>query len=237
MEEFIARLLDLQDLDRKIDRLKADVDSIPAEMGIHSKETEAHQAKFAAFQQKMESVQQEQKKLASVRTDQQTRISDYKSRLLSLKSNEEYSAMLNQISHAEKMIDQIDSRILEAMYQEDEAAGSLERAEKERDRAVRRSQARGMNLKEKLSQLQIDLAELEKERIQAADRVDPKYLRMYEKARTSGHREAVTGLKEGACGSCLTKIPPQSAGEIKGGRTFSCPICGSFVVWTEDSSL
>jgi len=237
MEEFIARLLDLQDLDRKIDRLKADVDSIPAEMGIHSKETEAHQAKFAAFQQKMESVQQEQKKLASERTDQQTRISDYKSRLLSLKSNEEYSAMLNQISHAEKMIDQIDSRILEAMYQEDEAAGSLERAEKERDRAVRRSQARGMNLKEKLSQLQIDLAELEKERIQAADRVDPKYLRMYEKARTSGHREAVTGLKEGACGSCLTKIPPQSAGEIKGGRTFSCPICGSFVVWTEDSSL
>lgn len=237
MEEFIARLLDLQDLDRKIDRLKADVDSIPSEMEIHRKETESHQAKFSTFQEKMDSVREEQKKLASDRTDQQTRIADYKSRLLTLKSNTEYSAMLNQISHAEKMIDQIDNRIIEAMYEEDEAVGSLGRAEKERDRSVKRSEARELNLKEKLSQLQGSLSELEGKRKEASSRVNPRYLKMYEKARNSGHREAVTGLKEGACGSCLTKIPAQSAGEIKGGKTFSCPICGSFVVWTVDSSL
>jgi len=237
MEEFIARLLDLQDLDRKIDRLQADIESIPAELSIHRKDMNGHMSRFTNFEDKLKSISERQTKLTSDRSDNQTRIADYKSRLLSLKTNEEYSAMLKQIAHAEEMIDQIDNLIIEAMYQEDEATESLEKAKKERDRSVSRSEARETKLEQRLAQLEEEMKALSEQRAQAALRVDQKYLRRYEKARQSGHREAVTGIRGGACGSCLTKIPAQSAGEIRGGITFSCPICGSFVVWTEDSTL
>ncbi len=45
MEEFIARLLDLQDLDRRIDRLKADGESIPGEIAIHRRDIEGHRSR------------------------------------------------------------------------------------------------------------------------------------------------------------------------------------------------
>lgn len=237
MEEFIARLLDLQDLDRRIDRLKADGESIPGEIAIHRRDIEGHRSRFRASEEQLISLKEEQKKLAADRAETLAKISDYKSRLLTLKSNEEYSAMLKQISHGEKLVDQIDDRILEAMYKEDEIRGELERAEKEKDRAINRSEAREQLLKKKLEEIESQLEQLQIERAQAAERVDPKHLKRYEITRESRHREVVTGIRNGACGSCLTKIPAQAAGEIKGGSTFSCPICGSFVVWTPDSSL
>lgn len=237
MEEYIARLLDLQDLDRRLDRLSRDIESIPAEIAIHRKDMEAHRAKFTEHEELLNRIRNEQKKLAGDRADYVARIADYKSRLLTLKTNEEYSAMLNQIAHAEKMIDQIDDRILEAMYEEDETEQSVKRAEKERDRALKRSETREKILSDKLVELKKQLSQIQAERTEAANRIESKYLKMYEKTREGGHREAVSGLRNGACGSCLTKIPAQSAGEIKGGKTFSCPICGSFVVWTSDSSL
>lgn len=237
MEDYIARLLDLQDLDRRIDRLRADIASIPAEIAIHRKDMDGHRSRFSEHEDSLRKVRDLQKKLAGERADAVARIADYKSRLLTLKTNEEYSAMLKQIAHAEKSIDQIDDRILEAMYEEDETEQSVRRAEKERDRALKRSEAREKLLAGKLEELKAELVLLEAQRVETAELVDARYLRRYEKARDNGHREAVTGIRDGACGSCLTKIPAQNAGEIKGGATFSCPICGSFVVWTSDSSL
>jgi len=236
MEEFIARLLDLQDCDRDIDRLRADLRSIPAEMKIHRKDTEGHEAKFTLFRDNLESIRRKQKKLTVDRQDNVTRVADYKSRLISLKSNTEYTAMLKQISHAEKMNGQIDSKILEAMYEEDEAVQVLDRALKERDRAVKRSTIREDKLKNKLEELQSRLSQIEISRSEIAEKVDPKRLKLYEKSRAAGHREVVTGVKDGSCGGCLTKIPPQKTGEIKGGKTYICPLCGSYVVWTSDST-
>lgn len=237
MEEHIAQLLDLQELDRTMDRLRADIESIPAEIEIHRKEMENHRSRFSEQEESLLRVRDLQKKLAADRADSLARIADYKSRLLNLKTNAEYTAMLNQIAHTEKMVDQIDEAILKAMYDEDEIAGTVARAEKDRDRALKRSRAREELLSGKVEELRAELAGLEEKRLQLAAAVPPKFLRRYEKARANGHREAVTGLRQGACGSCHTKIPPQSAGEIKAGSTFSCPICGSYVVWTSDSSL
>ncbi|MCD4709057.1 MAG: hypothetical protein K8S62_15115 [Candidatus Sabulitectum sp.] len=237
MEEFIARLLDLQDCDRDIDRLKADLESIPQEIKIHRKDTEGHEARFNLFRDNLDSIRGKQKKLAGDRADNVTRVTDYKSRLISLKSNSEYTAMLKQISHTEKMNDQIDNMIIEAMYEEDEASQVLERALKERDRAVKRSAIREESLREKLKEIESSLAVSQVRRAEIAAKVDQKQLKMYEKSRSAGHREVVTGIKNGSCGGCLTKIPPQSAGEIKGGKTYICPLCGSYVVWTTDSSF
>ncbi len=237
MEEFIARLLDLQDCDRNIDRLRADLKSIPLEIKIHMKDTESHEEKFNLFKSTLDDAKKKQKKLSGDRLDNVTRVADYKSRLISLKSNTEYTAMLKQITHAEKMNDQIDGMILEAMYEEDEATQAMGKAIKDRDRAVKRSSLREESLRKKLSELENRLEADEVKRAAIAAKVDRKQLKLYEKSRSNGHREVVTGIQHGSCGGCLTKIPPQKAGEIKGGKTYTCPLCGSYVVWTSDSSF
>jgi len=237
MEEFIARLLDLQDIDRKIDRLKADLESIPREISIHKSDMQGHLEKFSVFNENLNGIKSKQKQLVVERAENVVRIADYKSRLVILKSNEEYTAMLKQITHTEKVNDQIDNKIIEAMYEEDEANQVLSSAQKDRDRALKRSELREKALEGKLQELQAKLKNLMDKRMTAAEKVDRKQLKMYDKSRSNGHKEVVTGIRNGACGGCLTKIPPQSSGDIRGGKTFTCPICGSYVVWTSDSSL
>jgi predicted nucleic acid-binding Zn-ribbon protein len=237
MEEFIARLLDLQDCDRDIDRLKADLESIPREIKIHKKDTKGHETRFSQFTGTLEEIREKQKKLAGDRADNVNRVADYKTRLVSLKSNTEYTAMLQQIANTERMNDQIDNLIIEAMYEEDEAVQKLERARKERDRAVKRSLVREESLKDKLRELEQKLEILQARRNEIASGVEPKSLKIYEKARSSGRREVVAGIVHGSCGGCLTKVPSQKVGEIKGGKTYTCPLCGSYVVWTSDSSF
>lgn len=237
MEEFIARLLDLQDIDRKIDRLNADLESIPLEISIHKNDMQGHLEKFDVFSKHLNEVKDKQKQLAKDRAENVVRVADYKSRLVVLKSNEEYTAMLKQIAHTEKLNDQIDNKIIEAMYEEDEANQVLLTAQKDRDRSLKRSELREKALEAKLQELQVKVNELKDKRLLASEQVERKQLKMYEKLRSNGHKEVVASIRNGACGGCLTKIPPQACGDIKGGKTFTCPICGSYVVWTSDSSL
>ena len=63
---------------------------------------QGHLEKFSVFSDNLDGIKNKQKQLATERAENVLRIADYKSRLVVLKSNEEYTAMLKQISHTEK---------------------------------------------------------------------------------------------------------------------------------------
>ncbi len=237
MDKNIEDLLCLQELDRRLDRTRDDLDRIPKEIEIHDREIQKHRDTFAGFEQSLEEVRTEQIKCTGDKEDAQKRLADYKNQLLSLKTNQEYRAMLLQISSVEQLIDDLDSRVIELMYREDETTDDIENARKVLDRSVQRAEKR----KELLSVEKVELEEQTKtlifEREESAGTVNIRFLRKYEQLRSAGKGLAVVGLIRGACGGCMTNVPPQSAVEIAQGHTFTCPICGRFVVWTDDSSF
>lgn len=237
MEERIAKLMDLQNLDRKLDRTRADLDSIPGEMMIHRKEMDAHENSLTQFETALESCRKSQSSLKSEQQDFRTRVSEYRTKLLSIRTNDEYRAMLKQIDYALGRIDDMDTGLLELMEEEENLEGRLEKARRDLERYRSRYESRCEMLSGRRHQLESQLDRLTREREAAASRVDLKLLRKYEQARNSGRQEIVVGLKSGACGGCLTNVPPQNGVEIRGGCTFDCPMCGCFVVWTDDSSL
>jgi hypothetical protein len=237
MEERILKLMFLQDIDRRLDRARADLESIPREIGIHSREMEEHTCRYSDSENALE---QCRKRQASVKSDQQdlrTRVAEYRTRLLGIKTNDEYRAMLKQIDYALGKIDDMDTVLLESMEEEEVLQEKLEKAGRELERYRKRYETRKEMLSEKSRQLESEVLRMEEERMDAASALDQKLLRRYEQARASGRMEVVVGLKSGACGGCLTNVPPQNGVEIKSGFTFDCPICGCFVVWTDDSSL
>lgn len=237
MENRIEQLLALQDLDRRLDRARGDLNALPGELERQEKEMTGHQARF---QESVDLLEQNRKMQASLKSDQQdlrTRVADYRNRLLSIKTNDEYRTMLKQIDFALGKIDDLDTALLEAMEEEESLEERVRKAEKELERHRTRFETRKTMLEEQQRQLERETDRLLAERESAAAAVDLKSLRKYEQARSSGRAEIVVGLRAGACGGCLTLIPPQNGVEIKGGNTFNCPMCGCYVVWTEDSSL
>ncbi len=237
MDVPIQKLLILQDIDRRLDRTRADLDSIPGEMQIHRKEMEEHRQRYKGFEEALEACRSKQVSLKSDQQDLRTRVAEYRTRLLSIKTNDEYRAMLKQIDYAMGKIDDIDTSLLESMEAEEQEQAELERALRELERYQKRFEARQEMLTGKREQLESRITDLEAEREATVSSIDLKYYRKYQQARQSGRSEMVVGLKSGACGGCLTNVPPQNGVEIKSGSTFVCPMCGSFVVWTVDSSL
>lgn len=237
MEEYLQQLIDLQDADRKLDRLRRDLERIPDEIEAQQREVESREAEHRAAEQSLREIVEEQEECERRKEELIAKLAEYKNQLLKLKTNEEYRAMLEQIAYTESKIDEMDSRILELMYSQEEAETELEESRKRMERAVQRSRKRIDLLREEQRELQEDVRCRTEERDGLAELIRPRYLRKYDQLRTAGKGQVVVGLLHGACGGCRTNVPPQSAVEIKGGAVFTCPICGRFVVWTEDSSF
>lgn len=83
-------------------------------------------------------------------------------------------------------------------------------------------------LVEERDALLAEVEEMEAERAEAAEKVDPEELRVYDAIRGSRGRAALAALTEdGACGNCFSMIPLQLQQEIARGESlYRCEGCG-----------
>lgn len=237
MKDDLRKLLLMQDVDSRIDRAQAEMDEIPREKMIHERELEEQKREFDRETRKLEEIKEEGRKAEESKKSTEERLAEFKNRLLEMKTNDAYRAMLEQIRFAEKKLSDLDSRIIEIMYEEEDAESDLEDARKVWERNMKRFQKRQEILDGQLEVLRENMDELLTERNEIAAGMEKRLLGKYEQLRSTGRGLVVVGLLNGNCGGCLTGIPPQTAVEISQGVSFVCPNCGRFVVWTDDSSL
>ncbi len=230
MEGSLSGLLMLQEVDLLLDREKAELAGIPGELSLVEAELAAARTEFENVESRLADLASSQKKCESEKAEARQKLAEYRTKLLSLRTNAEYKAMLEQIAYVEKRIDDIDSRTLELMYEEDGARGSIEEARKKLDRYSERASKKKEFLTEREKSLREEISRLEGDRTARAAEVSVRLLRKYQQLRGSGRSSAVVGLERGACGGCHTNVPPQNAVEIGQGVSYSCPICGRYVV-------
>lgn len=237
MDVEIAKIAGLQILDRSIDRIRDDIKEIPEEIQIQDREIKKSSDQFAEAENELSDILDEQKKCEQDKEAAKQKLAEYKTKLMTLKTNEEYRAMLNQIDFIEQSTDDFDSKTLELMYFEDEVRGKLGNAEKKHQKIVDRAEKRKHILTQQAEELKKKLEKLEAERVEVTSGINIRMIRKYEQIRKAGGGFAVVGLTRGSCGGCMTVIPPQSAVEIRSGKTFNCPFCGRFIIWTDESTF
>jgi len=237
MEEEFKKILLLQDVDSRIERLSAEIDEIPHEKLIHERELDSQKTKYEKVKSELEESRESSRKLIENRKTTENRIAEFKTKLLEMKTNEAYKAMLGQIEFAEKKVSDLDIQIIENLYVEEQGEKDLEEAGKIWERNKKRSEKRQNILEGQLEVLKENMEELLAEREQIVSEIGKRLLDKYEQLHSAGRGLVVVGLEKGTCGGCLTNIPPQTAVEIRQGKTYICPICGRFVVWKDDSSM
>lgn len=223
-------LFELQMLDSEMDRTRSDLERIPGEMAIADQELASAEEEYAGAEKKLAEIRNGQAACERERAEATARIAEYRTRQSSLKTNEEYRAMTAQIDFVRQSIDAIDIRLIELMYAEDEEKARLEAAKRKLDRSVERVQRKKQLLEQRAGDLERTLREIESRRAALVPDLNIRLLRKYEQLRASGKPNAVVQLTRGACGGCLTHVPPQHAVEIEAGTMYNCPICGRFVV-------
>lgn len=229
-------LLQLQDLDLRIERLHAREKEIPLQKG----KFEIHRKRLAdelkESENRCKKLQLEQRELESEIEQKQTQIRKYDGQLLAVKKNDEYQALLHEMDLMRKQIAIKEERIISVMVEIDDAKTHLEEDKKRIDAEVKEIDRQCALVDAELAEAVSERKTLEMQREPLAKVIAPSLLSRYLRIRKSIRSgPAVVRLNNEHCTGCHMAVPPQIVNEIMAGhKVHGCNHCGRLLFFAEN---
>ena len=210
----VQNLIELQNADREIARLKDEIADLPKRVAAIEQKLAGTQAILEKAKTAVKADEASRRKYETAIKDLQQKISKYRDQSLDVKTNEQYKALLHEIQFAEQEIRGNEDKILELMVNaetrekevkaaEIELKAETAEIEKEKDEARRRT-----------AEDEKQLAEWNAKRDAARAGVNPDVLRQYDrvaKYRGSGLSE----VRDQKCMACQVMLRPQTDNEVR----------------------
>jgi len=232
MNPDLEKLIALQEADREIERLNQDIALLPRKVAAIESQLADTRAQVEKAKAAIATTQKDRKKLETEIQDHQQKVSKHRDQSLAVKTNEQYKALLQEITFAEQAIRGCEDKILDGML-------AVETQEK--------------NLKTAEVELKQEIAEIEKEKAEARARTEQDQKELAEwQARRNGLRSEIsadvvpyydrvvklrkTGIsqvrEDGKCGACNVMLRPQTFNEVRvNDRVIACDSCGRILYY------
>lgn len=229
-------LLALQELDLKIEVLKARESEIPkqkSKFDIHRKRLTAELAERESVCKRLIL---EQREAETDIEQKQTQIKRHEQQLYAVKKNEEYQALLHEIEMLKKQVALREERILAIMMELDDAKARLEEDRKRIQDETKMIDAQCAEIDTELAMAVADREKLEKLRQPLIGQIEPNLLARYHRIRASKKTgAAVVPLNGEVCTGCHMNVPPQTVNELMAGnKMHSCNHCGRLLYFAEN---
>lgn len=228
----IEKLLIVQDRDRRIRQLSRESEDIPARRKLSEERLKEHKESLAAAQELL-------KKNAAAIKGVELEIDTCKQRILklreqqvSIKTNEQYRAMNNEVAGVEKQIREFEDREMVLMEETEGLRANVTRMEqrlKQEDEIVNSDR---VQLEDRLKALQAEIEKHKQDRVGLIADIDAEWLSRYD--RTFKHHPdfALVPVDQAACGGCHMKLPPQVVQNVKRNQAMvCCSFCGRILYW------
>jgi predicted nucleic acid-binding Zn-ribbon protein len=238
MLPIIEALLVLQDKDRRLIRLRAELEAVPVQRQLLQTKAAKTQAAFDEVKKRSTHVESERKRLELEAGTLQQRINKLKSEQLGTRSNDQYKAFQHQIETTEGEIRGLEDRQIEMMEQAEVISKDVQEASKiaaaqksETDRQLGDLAVREANLKKEFDAVSGERAGL-------ASKVEPIALARYERILKTKGDNVLVGVHRVVCGGCHVKLPMQVCLHAKAQLEIaSCPNCGRMLYFTPDMDV
>lgn len=238
MFETIEKLLILQNRDRQIRRVQAELAHIEPERSELKAKATAAQGNLERARQRIKEIESRRKDLELEVESKKQQIARYANQQLQTRKNEEYRALAHEIETCKAAIFKIEDQEIELMEQAEAAqkeAAALTQAA---------SAAQGLvddqisKLNEREEHLNREKAELGANREELASAVDESARRRYERLLQSKGENVVVGVQHGVCGGCHMRLPAQILVTCQAqSELVSCTNCGRILYYTRDMDL
>lgn len=238
MMEVIEKLLILQDRDRRLQRLRAELNQVPLQREAMLHRDQSARAALEAARLKVNELESNRKQLDLEVEAKKEQIVRYANQQLQTRKNEEYRALAKEIDGCKAAITRIEDQEIELMEQGEAAQKEVQRTTREAADAKNLVDSEVTVLDERAANLKKELDELEADRETLADAVEEGALDRYERLFGSKGENVVVGVNNGVCGGCHMKLPAQQLVSCKGGQELiTCTNCGRILYYTRDMSL
>ena len=229
----LVRLIDVQELDREIQEVTQALEKLPQDLKAAEAALAEVQGAHAGHLQELEDQQRQRRETETEMVEMEDGIKKSRQRLMEVKSNIEYKAMLKEIAFKEDQRDQRETRILELM----ERMEAQNRAIADQEGCIAEMQAaleqQRQDVAAQVEKLQQQLTGLEEKRKKLRKGVPPQLLKRYEFIRQRRNGTAIAPVVDGVCMGCHMNILPQQFIDLqKGVEILQCPHCQRILYWT-----
>ena len=231
----LSRLIDVQEIDKVIMEVSQGLERLPEELGALEAGLEELKAAQAALVQELEGLKAQHRDTEMEMAEMEEGIKTSRRRLMEIKSNIEYKAMLKEIAFKEDQRDQRETRILEFM----DLIETQNRLIADRNRQIEEQDAllaqQRQAVAAQMAELQQERAELEEKRKKLRKAVPAALLKRYEFIRQRRNGTAIAPVHEGVCLGCHMNILPQQFIDLqKGLEILQCPHCQRILYWVDE---
>jgi uncharacterized protein len=238
MLDTIEKLLVLQDRDRKIHRVQAELAHISPERESLKAKAASTQVQLDAAKNRVKHIESERKRLEIEVESEKTKIEKYANQQLQTRKNEEYRALAQEIEHCRAEIIKIEDKEIELMEQAEAAQKEVVRAMADANEAKKQVESEVGELNKREENLKKELAELQNGRLELATAVDESARQRYERLLKSKGDNVVVGVNHGVCGGCHMKLQAQILVNCKSQKELvACANCGRILYYTRDMEL
>src|SRR5438094_7760056 len=213
----VQNLIELQQADREILRLKEEIAALPKRVAAIEQKLAGTKAGLEAAKAAIKTDEAARRKYEVAIQDLQGKISKYRDQSLEVQTNEQYKALLHEIQFAEQEIGANEDKILELMVNAEARDKQVKAAEAELKEEAAEIEKEKVIAHDRTAQDEKELAEWNAKRDAARAAVDPDLLRHYDrvlKFRGSGIAEVL----DHKCTGCSVKLRPQTFNEVRSGK-------------------
>ncbi len=234
MKKLVSNLVRLQELDTRLNQLELQRGDLPTLIEHLTTDLEEKRSIASELKEKMSKLQSDRKMFEKEVEASKELLKKYEDQLYRVKNNKEYDAISLEIDTKKVEIENLESKIIQTLEDEDELKKEATELSGEIKKLEEQLKENRIELEEINQHTKTEEAKLIGQRNEILKELDDRYARQYERIRRANGGRAVAAISRGSCGNCYSVLPPQRIVEIRRtDRLNFCEHCGVILVWTE----
>ncbi len=226
MNPDLERLIELEKVDREVARLTDEVAALPKRVAAIEAKLAEHKAAVEKAKTQIKANEAGRRQLEADIKGFQEKIAKYRSQSSSVKTNDEYRALMHEVGFAESQISGCEDKILELMISLENEEKSLKRAEAELKTESADVEKEKADARVRTAEDEKLLAGLREKRAGLRTGVNDSALAHYDRVLRQ-RKSAISEARDQKCMACFVMVRPQTWQEIRNNdQIITCNSCG-----------
>jgi hypothetical protein len=205
---------------------------IPQTIASLEEDLKREEEKFRLAKEGLEKLQKDRRKREKDLEEEVDRVKKAEARVLEIKTNKEYQAVLKEIDNAKKLNRQREEEILDILEKLEESQKQITRGEKELEEKRKEKERQVTDLRQKESSFEQEMAGKVQQKEQKEKEIPPELLSRYRMLAEKRQGIAVARVVQGVCQACHMNLRPQLYIDLqKQDSLILCPNCSRMLFW------